>query len=172
MSSLPFYTVQKTSNVPFNATSDDVKAAIENLSPICKVEVARYVDENGYSWDVSFSSSQEEKLSANGAGLKALVAPYVTVVGLQEVKTPVLLTGIPYFVRMSAKNNFGTGLHSASNPLSMQPSTQPPGLPREFFVEALSDSEMLVQWESPSDDGGEPVTHYWVECDTSVAFDR
>ena len=38
------------------------------------------------------------------------------------------LTGITYHIRISTKQNFSTGAQIISNPLSMQPLTQPHGL--------------------------------------------
>ena len=57
---------------------------------------------------------------------------------------------IPYYIRISAKNNFGTGTQIISHLFFMQSSTQPPDLPEEVYIEALPDSEALVQWKSPS----------------------
>ena len=184
ISFVPLYKVQTTEEIPFDASAMDVQSAIENLSLACKVDVKRSINGNGYSWDVTFlagndaggsgSDSDSEPLllpmSINGDSMEAHIDPAISIVGLQHVSVPSITLGIPHYVRIAAVNSFGIGPYAASNPSSVEPSLQTPSASNLVYAQAISNTEILVQWEAPTEDGGSPVTHYKVEYDTSSAF--
>ncbi|KAL3797523.1 hypothetical protein HJC23_009887 [Cyclotella cryptica] len=173
---IPFYEVQTTVDIPYDASGDDLKAAIESLSQACTVNVSRRSTRNGYSWDVTFIETKESTqspllvISANGANLSAVIDPSVSAIGLQHVEVPTASAGAPYFIRVAAVNSFGEGPFVFSNPRAMEVSPQPPTQPIDVFVEAMSDTELLVQWNPPLENGGRPITHYKVEYDRLPSF--
>jgi hypothetical protein len=177
--SLPFYKLQTTNPIPYNALDVDVKTAIENLSLACKVDVSRAVEKNGYSWDVTFTSQRDVNnadftmlsvMKKNNAELGSGYSPDVIVKGLQKIEIGELATGTSTFFRISGINSFGTGSFVNSVPASLQPSIQPPSPPKNVFIEAVSDSEILVQFEPSINTGGAPVTNYYVEYDSNPDF--
>jgi len=176
ISFVPLYRVQTTEEIPFNASAMDVQSAIENLSLACKVDVTRSINGNGYSWDVTFGTTNSDNealllpMTINGESMEAYIDPTISVVGLQQVTVPSIASGIPHYVRIAAVNSFGTGPHAASNPSSVEPSLQTPSASNRIHAQAISNTEVLVQWEAPTEDGGSPVTHYKVEYDTSSTF--
>ena len=182
ISFVPLYRVQTTEEIPFDASAMDVQSAIENLSLTCKVEVERSMDGNGYSWDVTFASTRDEQedgphsdlfllpMTINGENMEAHVDPSISIVGLQHVAVPSIASGIPHYVRIAAVNSFGMGPYVSSNPSSVEPSLQTPSASNHIYAQAISNTEVLVQWEAPTEDGGSPVTHYKVDYDTSSTF--
>ncbi|GMH48108.1 hypothetical protein TL16_g00218 [Triparma laevis f. inornata] len=177
---LPFYKLQTTEAIPVTASAHDVKMAIEDLSMACTVDVSKSVVKNGFAWDVTFSSDRVASafdytmlsaMDANGVSMTAPLSKSVSVVGLQQVEITGLLSGISYFTRVKATNGFGTGAAKASNPTSAQASTQVPSSPVSVFTEPVSDGEILVSWEAPTETGGNTVTTYKVEWDTTSSFD-
>ena len=181
-SRVPIYEVQTTRDIPWDATSADVKAALESLSQTCFVDVSRRINHrHGYDWDVTFNEcpTGEEPgpplystilpLTANGANLAANIDPGVSVVDLHEVPVPAV-AGLSSFVRVAAKNKFGLGEFVSGNPRSAEASPQPPSEPKDVYAEPVSNSEVLVTWNPPTDDGGFSITHYKVEYDDSPTF--
>ncbi len=175
ISYVPMYEVQTTFDIPYDASAADMKAAIESLSMACSVDVSREVNRHGYSWDVTFidaSSSPFSPLlvmSANEQNLSARVDPGVDVADLQKVKIQGT-EGVPLFVRVAARNSFGTGQFVSSNPRAVEVSPQLPSEPKDVFGQAISDSEIFIEWNPPLENGGWPVTHYKIEYDTSSSF--
>ena len=175
---LSIYKVQTTTLIPFDATASYMKAAIEELSLVCKVEVSRERLLNGFFWDVSFTSYHKSckmkpslvKMSANSLHLSATVDPKIEITSFQRFPVAVTKSGVPLYAKLSASNKFGRGAATSSNPTSVQTSTQPPTGPKDVHAEVLSDSEALVQWEAPLFNGGDAITQYRVEYDTSPAF--
>lgn len=175
---VPFYRVQNTEDLSYDAESADVKAAIESLSGACKVDVSRSVRGNGYQWLVTFSDGAHDRLlraMRPNALLLDNVASYVTP---QASIVPILRTdlstpksGVPYYVRASALNAVGQGNFRTSSPSSLQPAPQAPGVPRFAKMMAVSNTELSVQWDSPLTNGGESITEYIVEWDTAETFD-
>jgi hypothetical protein len=92
----------------------------------------------------------------------SLGPPYVkTLSGLQR--------GVVYYVRVSARNSQGYGDPAQSAPAyihTYEHSAAPTGL----RLWATADSLLTVSFGSPLDDGGDAVTAYQVEWDTSSAF--
>ena len=177
----PIYEVQTTRDIPWDASSADVKAALESLSQTCFVDVSRRVNHrHGFSWDVTFNEcptgeEQEEystilPLTANGANLAANIDPGVSVVDLHEVAVPATAVGLSSFVRVAAKNKFGWGEFLSGNPRSAAASPQPPSEPKDVYAEGVSNSEVHVTWNPPINDGGRSITHYKVEYDDSPTF--
>ncbi len=175
----PFYEMQTTRPIPYDASALDMKAAIESLTQNCNVDVSKSIQSHGFAWDVTFSTEckddcgQHKQLLAmvpNYLYMDAEIDPTVKVVGIQKVKVPVALSSIPYFTRLSATNAFGRGSTVISNPPSIEASSRAPDGPYEVEVDALSDTEILVQWESPENNGGFPLTHFKVEYDESPFF--
>lgn len=178
---VPLYKVQNTADLAYDATAADVKAAIETLTGACMVDVARSVMANGYEWLVTFSGSDGDGTDpllrtmrpnallldndADHVEPEAMVVPILRT----ELSTP--LSGVPYYVRAAAVNVVGTGKFRASSPTSLQPAAQPPTPPTHAKVRPLSDTELMVQWESPLLDGGEAISEYVVEWDTATTFD-
>ena len=173
---VPFYKIQTTTDIPYDASSADMKAALEGLSQACTVDVSRKIDRNGYSWDVTFvkivgsTFSPLLALSANGENLSADVDPGVSVVDIQRVEVPALIGGTPIFTRVAAVNSFDMGPFTQSNPRSIELSPQPPSEPVDVFVEVTSPSSVLVQWNPPFETGGRPISHYKIEYDKLPTF--
>ena len=53
--------------------------------------------------------------------MEALVDPRINVIGIHELQIPIVSIGVPYYVRILAKNKFGIGSASHSTPPSIQP---------------------------------------------------
>ena len=173
---VPFYDIQTTADIPYDASASDMKAALESLSQACTVDVSRQVNRHGYSWDITFvenagnSYSPLLALSANGANLSADIDPGVSVVDIQHVKVTTPYGGTPVFARVAAVNSFGVGPYTLSNPRAAEASAQPPSEPVGVFAEAISNTEILVQWNPPLFNGGRSVTHYKIEYDHQPSF--
>ncbi|KAL9181119.1 hypothetical protein ACHAXT_009924 [Thalassiosira profunda] len=174
---VPFYEVQTTTDIPYDASSADMKAVLEALSQACTVDVSREINRHGFSWDVTFvecdadtPASRLLPISANGANLQAVIDPGVSVVDVLNVNVPTDTGGQPIFARVAAVNSFGTGLFAQSNPRAVEVSPQPPSEPVDVFAESISDTEIVVQWNPPLEDGGRSITHYKVEYDELPTF--
>ena len=172
---VPLYELQTTTDIPYDATAFDMKAAIESLSIACSVDVTREINRHGFSWDVTFVDTPSSPfspllvISANEQNLSASIDPGVSVADLQMVYIQGT-EGVPLFVRVAARNSYGPGAFVASNPRAVEVSPQLPSEPLDFFGRAVSDSEILVEWNAPLENGGWAVTHYKVEYDTSPSF--
>ena len=167
---VPFYKIQTTTDIPYDASSTDMKTALEALSKECMVDVSQKVNRHGYSWEnITFLETEGSSyspllaLSANGANLSADGNPGVSVVALQHVKVPVLTGETPKFTCVAAINSSGIGPFTMSNPCSIEVSPQPPSEPVDVFAEATSLSSILVQWNPPQETGGRHISHYKIE---------
>lgn len=94
-----------------------------------------------------------------------------TITGLQNT-TPA--NPAAYYVWVAAINAAGRGsLTPAPGGEPVSPTTAAAGLPSALTVSVspTSGTELIVEWQAPLDDGGEPVTSYRVErnCATSRA---
>ncbi|CAM9165015.1 unnamed protein product, partial [Choristocarpus tenellus] len=175
---IPLYKVQMTEDLDYNARAADVKSAIESLTGACKVDVDRNVRGNGFEWRVTFSNGH------NGEILRAMrpnsllldnnaeyVEPEGYVVPIIRLDLPTPKAGVPYYVRAAAVNAAGRGKFQTSTPISLQPSPQVPGSPRYAVASPVSDTDLLVQWESPLSNGGEEISEYVIEWDSAETFD-
>ncbi|POM61093.1 hypothetical protein PHPALM_29946 [Phytophthora palmivora] len=99
------YQAPTTPAIPFDASDEDVKAALETLSVVSNVDADRQVNKHGYDWRVTFvefpaptkemESAVFPKLVANGFALKAVELPQITVTPFQliELDTSSLASG-------------------------------------------------------------------------------
>ncbi|OWZ24847.1 hypothetical protein PHMEG_00028 [Phytophthora megakarya] len=125
------YQAPTTPAIPFDASDEDVKAALETLSVVSNVDVNRQVNKHGYDWRVTFV-----EFPAPMETVEVTVTPFQQI----EVDTSSLASGggVSIFTRL-------------------------PGIVRLARADVLSSSQMLVQWDVPAHDGGEPVTEFLVE---------
>lgn len=89
-----------------------------------------------------------------------------------------LVPGRTYFVRIAARNLFGFGPKASSEPKSAAPPKQAPGLPQSYYYQGgapslhrASAKSLEVRIGAPLYDGGDPLTAFTVEWDTSLSFD-
>jgi len=80
-----------------------------------------------------------------------------------------LLTGINYYVRVSAANNLGYGTSTASTPPYLNP-YQPSDAPTNVLLRSTSDSMLTVSFGLPFNNGGDPISSYRVEWDITPTF--
>jgi hypothetical protein len=80
-----------------------------------------------------------------------------------------LLSGVEYFLRVLAHNAQGFGPPQATSPTSEHPRVEP-NPPASATIGITSDTMLTVFFTYPSDDGGDNVTHYMIEWDTSATF--
>ena len=86
---------------------------------------------------------------------------YKTVSGLDK--------GQRYYVRVSACNGQGCGTPQGSAPSSAAPYEES-GAPSNVVLGVTSDSMLTLGYGYPEDDGGDSITAYRVEWDTSSSF--
>jgi hypothetical protein len=82
-----------------------------------------------------------------------------------------LTSGLPYFVRVTPKNNLGFGVPQTSLPVSLAPPKQKPDVPLRSEVVVHSATSLKVLWHAPDSNGGDAITKYRVEWDTKSTFD-
>mmetsp|Transcript_19232 Transcript_19232/g.32040 ORF Transcript_19232/g.32040 Transcript_19232/m.32040 type:complete len:7480 (+) Transcript_19232:1-22440(+) len=153
-----------------------MKSALEALGMIGKVDVSRVPLDNGFEWEVSFTSvTTPAPRRLHSVFLKTLDAPdddaQIEIVSVGKTTFNSLESGIPYFAQVSPHNSLGYGTARASSPLSVSPRTLAPGKVQQPSISVISSSEILVEWMSPLADGGSPVTKYELEWDISPTFD-
>lgn len=81
-----------------------------------------------------------------------------------------LVEGVYYFVRVKAGNSQGYGQYQISSPASLNPYTTP-SAPTQVVLGITSDTMLTLQWDAPSDNGGDAVNGYVVQWDISSSFD-
>ncbi len=177
----PVYKLQTTDDIPFDASSEDMKAALEKLSLVCTVDVSRSVYRHGFEWIVEFSASKEDEflggvllppLVPTYTALHAVQVPRVVVSNMYKVTLPAQKAGLLYYVKVSAANAAGEGASSVSSPSSVRPLNQLPGRPADVVLRTVSPTELLVEWGIPKLDGGLRIHSYKVEWDSDSAFSR
>jgi hypothetical protein len=77
--------------------------------------------------------------------------------------------GQPYYVRVFAYNSIGYGPMVDSGATTYHPMVEP-GLPTSVSLTVLSGASLRVFWHPPLDNGGDTVTKYRVEWDTTSLF--
>jgi hypothetical protein len=87
---------------------------------------------------------------------------------LQVPKSGGLVKGTDYYTRVSAVNGEGYSLTQSASTVAT-PSVVP-GAPTGVTVKVNSATELLVNFSPPSDNGGDAITKYLIEWDTSSAF--
>lgn len=80
-----------------------------------------------------------------------------------------LTTGLDYYVRVSAVNSQGIGATAISTPDKLNPHEPPEG-PSNVRLRTTSNSMLTVGFDLPVYDGGDAVTHFKIEWDTSATF--
>lgn len=80
-----------------------------------------------------------------------------------------LTNGVQYYVRVAAFNSQGIGEFAASTPDKLAPHEAPDG-PKNVRLRVTSNSMLTVSFESPDYNGGDTVTGFKVEWDTSITF--
>jgi hypothetical protein len=81
-----------------------------------------------------------------------------------------LTLGTPYFVRVVACNTQGCGEAGSSTPAKESP-RQLPKAPISVRLRATSATSLTVQWEPPTNDGGDTVSQYRIEWDNHPEFE-
>jgi len=80
-----------------------------------------------------------------------------------------LATGVRHFVRVYAVTSAGTGPAGLS-PFAARPTAVAPEAPRQVTARPLSSTSALVQWYAPFNDGGSPVTTFYVQWSPDPSF--
>lgn len=103
-------------------------------------------------------------------GYQSYSLPSQPGVTIYQYVIPSLVTGLPYFVRVSAVNAAGVSVAQTSVPESLAPPKQAPSEPLDAYIVSYSASALRVLYMAPDSDGGDAVISYKVEWDTSPGF--
>ncbi|RHY35451.1 hypothetical protein DYB32_000104 [Aphanomyces invadans] len=189
---------EETPPLPFDISGEGMKAALESLSTVSIVDVARSVNGYGFNWFVKFlseSATDVQVIVPNGDGLTgpsvAIAASITqpgtpptlyceangvasTCHGVSSAQTlsdliPQLATGVPYMTRVRAHTIEGWGQASWGQPQYEIPRGVP-SVPRNVQLMSLSSTMLKVVWTSPLLSGGSLVASYRIEWDTSATF--
>lgn len=175
--------------IDHDASSDDLKSALEELDTIAQVAVTRLRNGYGFDWIVTFLSElgDLDLMYANDAALSGPFAraevsvsqhgvlpqnyTRFTVIEKSIMNTTIqnLIMGQNYQIRISSHNFKGFSYPVVSNPVYLSPK-RASSPPINSTIFALSPSKLKFVWHAPLDDGGSPVTHYRVEWDVTPSF--
>jgi len=185
---------ERTLPIPFDAEASQMKHALESLSTIGEVDVSRYSNNNGHNYFITFISElgDREQLTVDdsqlmGPDARARVATliegtdpfnYGTTL-IQHPSQPKstsiqyqldgLVNGVPYFVRIRARNSRGFGYAVLASPSPTTP-VKRPSSPTSIAMFPLSDSRIRLSWKAPLNNGGLPIVKYVVQWDIAANF--
>jgi len=185
---------ERSLHIPFDADAPLVKQALESLSSIGEVDVARYRNNNGHNWFITFISElgNRQLITVDdsqlmGPDARAKVATIIDGTepegyGSVLIQHPSQLNptsiqyqingldnGIPYYVRIRSRNDRGFGYASLASPSPMTP-VKRPSSPTSVSMFPLSDTAIRVSWQASLDNGGLPITKYAVQMDVDDSF--
>ena len=174
---LPVYRLETTPMLPYNVGAQEMKDALEGLNRVARVDVSKSVENNGFSWMVTFrgfddrSSSDMPVMLVNSVGVSAAVDGKTTATSVTEHVVSGLTTGDAHYFDVAAVNSFGKGASTTSNPVSKQPIAMVPGVVQNLRASVGADRMINVQFDEPTNNGGEGISHYRVQYDTTSTFD-
>jgi hypothetical protein len=173
---VPVYRMETTAALAYDATSAQVKDALETLNLIARVEVARTVELNGLAWTITFrgfesdSSSMIAALYVNSVNIEAAIDGKIAVSAINRYEVGNLTNGVPYYFSVAAVNGYGAGVSTNSQPASKQPSDQLPMAVQQLRTFISINSNLEVQFNKPISTGGKPITYYRVQIDSAPTF--
>lgn len=84
-------------------------------------------------------------------------------VARSSIKISRLTQSTEYQFRVAAENRYGKSQFAETETIVAQYPFKPPGPPTSLHVLQASKSVMIIAWSKPDDDGGSPITGYYVE---------
>jgi len=188
-----------TDSLDYDISKANMISALESLSTVGSVAVDRSAAAPNFAWTITFlSETPTVSNNALTANFDATTTDATTIViGGGTSTSSVLATGYTakkitvddptasffsntitgltagqlYYARVSAKNELGFSVPQTSLPLSLAPPAQKPSEPLSSSLLVSSGQSLKMLWKAPDSNGGETVTKYKVEWDTSTSFD-
>lgn len=170
---VPVYRLETTKPLPFDATEEVIKDALESLPLVNRVDVSRTVSGNGYQWGLTFRGFDNFPfpLYVNAEALTAAIGASAAVTPIGQYLFEGLIPGVAYTVSASAVNAIGSGVTIASSPISQQPVDQVPPPPTNIRALSIYAYMINVQFSQPrSTYGGPVVSGYLVQYDPTPEF--
>jgi len=187
----------RTMYMQFDVDERTLKDELDKLPSIGAVDVSRSnSDENGgYTWSVTFLSNLGpqsflvfDNLDMTGTVVTGVVMksqigiapPFDSISGLPfgtstltdlsnlQLVVHNLEQNIPYYFRVCAINTIGQGPFALSNIPFIVPFSQRPDPPVNPTLSVVDGSTLSLNFESPQNNGGQPVSFYRVEYSTKA----
>ena len=179
------YRVAAINNVGTGAYSDEASATTHDVPDAPMNLTAAVVSETqiDLSWD---APSEDGGSTITGYDLEYSVDGSIPWMDLTTSATTIafsdntgLTAGTTRHYRVAAINDVGTGEYTTTNATTTAATTTVPGAPTNLTATAVSDTQINLSWDAPSEDGGEAVTGYdleysedgnepWTDLTTSV----
>lgn len=195
--SLSFYG-QETIQLPPDATSEQVRSALEDLCVVSEVEVTRHLEcyddtdvickFDGFTWIVTFHEPKEEStISINGEYLLSCDDPIDKTNCLANPNDLMLATGTrerdrltygtiltnlsslsDWVVRVFSYNQLGTGEPTVLPSIHLQ--LKPPSQVLDISTSIIDDTTISISFDPPEFDGGVPIIEYKIDYDILPTF--
>ena len=172
-SAVSVYRLETSAPLPYDASEEEMKDALEALSLVTRVDVSRSVNGNGFEWDLTFRGYGDFlfPLYVNFQNLTAAIGASASVTPIGQFLFEGLIPGVAYSVTGFAVNTMGSGTILASTPVSQQPADQVPMPPSNILVRAVYAQMINVQFTGPyTTYAGPVVSSYLIHYDPSPAF--
>jgi hypothetical protein len=166
-----------------------LQSALENLPPTEGQIDVQLDSVSGYEfvYDVTFYGRYRlNKIplissTVTNGGLDSKIEHSVLQIGSTGVASSFAYRAIPfnrmeeaqteYSVRIAGKNSKGYGVLSPQESISMKAGGSAPDPPRSITLQDQGSNKFLqLQFQPPWNDGGEIISKYLVQCDTSMSF--
>ena len=176
------YHGQRTEQLPFDVSSEDMRNALMGLCTIDDVSISREIIGFGYTWMITFNSVLyagdldgeliADPLGLSGSDFNVTVQRDRAVVGRLPYHYIIkgLSNAMSYYVRLTAYNTLGTGIDITSEPALLKPAIQTPMIPQNVQATVRTSSSIVVSWEQPVSTGGNSIDYYRVEWDIVESF--
>lgn len=173
---VPVYRLHKTSPLAIDCAAKEMKDALESLPTVARVDVTRSVLHNGFTWLLTFrgfsagASTDFPPLYLNSVNVSAAINGTAYVYAVGEYVAGGLSSDEYYSASVAATNSYGMGSTANSVPASQQPNDLVPSPPLDLRVFVLADSSLQVEFNAALKNGGQNVSSYRVQWDTTPAF--